>query len=108
MKVIASALWTLFFVLSILLSCCICNTKSDDIDLSQQCLDGSCISASTEDSTQQTTKIPIQQAYFTFYESYPMCCPDSPNYDAFAPIEDCEDYSCCEYSGEVLYILYCD
>ena len=59
MKVVASALWTLFLVHSILLSC-ICNTESADIDLSQQCLDGSCISASTEDSNQQTTKIPIQ------------------------------------------------
>ena len=99
MKAIASTLlWTLFLVLSILLSF-ICNSKSADIGLSQQCLDGSCVSA--EDPSQQIiTKIPIQQAYFTFYESYPMCCPDSPNYNAFAPIEDCDDFSCCEYSGK--------
>ncbi len=78
---------------------CINNSKATN---DEQCSGDFCISATKEDNIiqQLTTRTPLQQAYFTFYESYPMCCPDSPNYDSNAPIEDCDDFSCCDYSGK--------
>ena len=39
-------------------------------------------------------------ASFTYYESYPRCCPDNPNYDSKAPKDECDDYSGCKYSGD--------
>mmetsp|Transcript_28092 Transcript_28092/g.38636 ORF Transcript_28092/g.38636 Transcript_28092/m.38636 type:complete len:196 (+) Transcript_28092:42-629(+) len=74
----------------------ISNSFQQESDIStKSCeLDNSCVADYTP------SKIPIRQAFFTFYESYPMCCPDSPNYDPSAPVEDCDDYTCCEYSGD--------
>ena len=40
-------------------------------------------------------------ASFTYYDSYPMCCPDSPNYDPSYPTEECDDYSGCKYMGDL-------
>lgn len=40
-------------------------------------------------------------ASFTYYDSYPMCCPDSPNYDPKADTEECDDYSGCKYMGDM-------
>lgn len=40
-------------------------------------------------------------ASFTYYDSYPMCCPDSPNYDPNADTEECDDYSGCKYMGDL-------
>ena len=39
-------------------------------------------------------------ASFTYYESYPRCCPDNPNYDPNASKTECKDYSGCKYSGD--------
>ena len=41
------------------------------------------------------------KASFTYYDSYPMCCPESPNYDPNADTEECDDYSGCEYIGDL-------
>jgi hypothetical protein len=41
------------------------------------------------------------KASFTYYQSYPMCCPDSPNYDPAYPTEECDDYSGCVYMGDL-------
>ncbi len=40
-------------------------------------------------------------ASFTYYNSYPECCKDSPNYNPSAPTEECDDYSGCEYIGDM-------
>ncbi len=40
-------------------------------------------------------------ASFTYYDSYPQCCPDSPNYDPKASTEECDDYSGCKYMGDL-------
>lgn len=37
----------------------------------------------------------------TYYNSYPQCCPKSPNYDPKASKEECDDYSGCEYMGDM-------
>ena len=39
-------------------------------------------------------------ASFTYYDSYPKCCPNNPNYDPKASKEECDDYSGCKYSGD--------
>ena len=39
-------------------------------------------------------------ASFTYYDSYPACCPDNPNYNPQASKEECDDYSGCKYSGD--------
>ena len=39
-------------------------------------------------------------ASFTYYDSYPACCPDNPNYNPKASTEECDDYSGCKYSGD--------
>jgi len=39
-------------------------------------------------------------ASFTYYDSYPKCCPKSPTYDPKASTEECEDYSGCKYIGD--------
>jgi hypothetical protein len=39
-------------------------------------------------------------AKLTYYQSYPMCCPKSPNYDPKYPTEECDDYSGCKYMGQ--------
>jgi hypothetical protein len=36
----------------------------------------------------------------TYYDSYPKCCPASPNYDPKAPTDECDDYSGCKYMGD--------
>jgi hypothetical protein len=41
------------------------------------------------------------RASFTYYQSYPMCCPDSPNYDPDYSTEECDDYSGCKYMGDL-------
>ena len=33
--------------------------------------------------------------------SYPNCCSESPNYDPTASTEECDDYSGCEYMGDL-------
>merc|ERR1711959_750240 len=43
-------------------------------------------------------------ATWTYYDSYPACCPDNPNYDPKAPTDECDDYSGCKYSGDFAYI----
>lgn len=40
-----------------------------------------------------------QNALATVYNSYPACCPKSPNYDPKANKSECTDYSGCEYLG---------
>jgi hypothetical protein len=40
-------------------------------------------------------------AKLTYYQSYPMCCPKSPNYDPTYSKEECADYSGCEYIGDL-------
>jgi hypothetical protein len=44
------------------------------------------------------------KATWTYYNSYPACCPDNPNYDPKAPTDECDDYSGCKYSGDFAYI----
>jgi len=39
-------------------------------------------------------------AMLTYYNSYPMCCKNSPNYDPKASKEECDDYSGCKYIGD--------
>jgi hypothetical protein len=39
-------------------------------------------------------------AAFTYYSSFPFCCPNSPNYDPNAPTTECTDYSGCDYLGD--------
>ena len=39
-------------------------------------------------------------AKLTYYNSYPFCCPKSPNYDPNAPTDECDDYSGCKYMGD--------
>jgi hypothetical protein len=50
-----------------------------------------------------TTGTPLVSgtASLTNYESYPMCCPTSPNYSPSAPTSECGDYSGCQYIGEM-------
>lgn|SRR3990167_2274936 len=40
------------------------------------------------------------EASFTYYDSYPDCCPNSPTYNPNAPTGECDDYSGCEYIGD--------
>jgi hypothetical protein len=40
------------------------------------------------------------KASFTYYNSYPFCCPNSPNYDPTAPSQECTEYSGCDYIGD--------
>ena len=61
--------------------------------LSQAAQTFSIESESTENSLQGT-------ASFTYYDSYPACCPDNPNYNPKAPTGECDDYSGCKYSGD--------
>lgn len=37
-------------------------------------------------------------------ENYPVFCPGSPNYNPNVPVEDCENFSCCDYSGDLAAI----
>jgi len=39
-------------------------------------------------------------ARWTYYESYPRCCPDCGNYNPSAPKDECEDDSGCDYCGD--------
>ena len=39
-------------------------------------------------------------AALTYYDSYPKCCPNSPNYDPTADKSECNDYSGCSYLGD--------
>lgn len=39
-------------------------------------------------------------ASLTYYQSYPFCCPNSPNYDPTYPKDECDNYSGCEYIGD--------
>jgi hypothetical protein len=39
-------------------------------------------------------------ARWTYYESYPRCCPHCGNYDPHAPKDECEDDSGCDYCGD--------
>ena len=48
-----------------------------------------------------TSVIANGKASFTYYDSYPMCCPESPNYDPSADTEECDDYSGCDYIGDL-------
>jgi hypothetical protein len=41
-----------------------------------------------------------KSAYSTYYDSYPPCCKDAPNYDPKAPKSECSDYSGCKYMGQ--------
>ena len=34
-------------------------------------------------------------------ETYPTFCPGSPNYNPNIPVEDCENFSCCDFSGDL-------
>jgi len=44
------------------------------------------------------------QARWSAFESWPRCCPGSPNYDPNAPTEECGDeFSGCEYQGYFEY-----
>jgi hypothetical protein len=45
----------------------------------------------------------FQSATWTYYQSYPACCPGNPNYDPSAPTDECDDYSGCDYSGDFYY-----
>lgn len=58
------------------------------------CVESSAQSAPYVDSVSAT-------ASFTYYDSYPMCCPDSPNYDPKHSTEECDDYSGCKYMGDL-------
>lgn len=40
------------------------------------------------------------KAAFTYYNSYPFCCPSSPNYNPSAPTQECVKYSGCSYLGD--------
>eukprot|EP01036_Dinobryon_divergens_P023771 gene23770-32156_t len=40
-------------------------------------------------------------AFFTYYETYPAICPDSPSYNPNISADDCADLSCCEFSGDL-------
>lgn len=42
--------------------------------------------------------------YYFFVENYPSFCPGSPNYNPAVPVEDCEGFSCCDYSGDLAAI----
>ena len=39
-------------------------------------------------------------AKWTYYDSYPKCCPDCGNYDPNADKSECDDYSGCKYCGD--------
>ena len=39
-------------------------------------------------------------AAWSYYDSYPKCCPDCGNYDPNASKEECDDYSGCKYRGD--------
>ena len=45
--------------------------------------------------------IQLEKASFTYYDSYPACCPNSPNYSPYAPTDECDYYSGCEYIGDM-------
>ena len=42
----------------------------------------------------------VSSARLTYYNSYPPCCPNSPNYDPKADKSECDDYSGCDYIGD--------
>jgi len=44
-------------------------------------------------------KLP-NMASVTNYDSYPACCPSSPNYSPSAATDECENYSGCDYIGD--------
>ena len=39
----------------------------------------------------------------TYYDSYPKCCRNSPNYDSHYSREECDDDSACKYIGDFAY-----
>lgn len=41
-----------------------------------------------------------KKGYATWYNSYPACCKDSPNYDPKASTSECSHYSGCKYMGK--------
>ena len=43
----------------------------------------------------------VKLSAFTYYNSYPECCPDSPNYSPSASTDECDDYSGCKYMGDL-------
>ena len=49
---------------------------------------------------QSTNNMMSGTASWTWYESYPFCCPDCGNYDPNAPTTECDDFSGCSYCGD--------
>jgi len=57
-------------------------------------------SSSDSNPTTSSTKTQVKATgSFTTYQSYPKCCPSSPNYDPTASTTECGDYSGCKYIG---------
>jgi len=45
-----------------------------------------------------------ETARWTWYISYPKCCPDQPHYDPNAPTEECDVYNGCAWDGDFAYV----
>lgn len=44
-----------------------------------------------------------KRAKNTYYNSYPSCCPESPNYDPSAGKSECQNYNGCKWAGQFAY-----
>lgn len=45
------------------------------------------------------SEVASSTAAWTYYNSYPFCCPESPNYDPNWSTTECDDFSGCDYIG---------
>jgi len=63
-------------------------------------IEGSTKSSNSSSDDNIVPPLKKASASFTYYQSYPMCCPSSPNYDPAYPTSECADYSGCKYMGD--------
>jgi len=59
---------------------------------------GFCLNVESEESA----LIKVGKATFTYFNSYPMCCPESPNFDPEAAPEECDNFSGCAHMGDLM------
>jgi len=52
------------------------------------------------EEAESASPLVVSVARFTYYSSYPFCCPLSPNYDPSYATDECSDYSGCVYMGD--------
>jgi hypothetical protein len=52
-----------------------------------------------KDNKVATKDVISSMASWTYFTSYPACCPGLPNYDANAPTDECTKFNRCAHPG---------